>query len=99
MCSTRWQYTPQDLEEALRLLNEDHEIIGHNVIASGLTGYYYNIASLQISYQQDQAFLQGTTYTYKVQSNEGQVISITATQVNPCTFRGIAIGIILYKQV
>ena len=26
----RWKYTPQDLEEALRLPNEDREIIGYN---------------------------------------------------------------------
>ena len=30
----RWQYMPQDLEEALKLLNEDREIIGYNIIYS-----------------------------------------------------------------
>ena len=68
------------------------------IIASGLTRFYYNIANLSVlilfaGYQRDQGFLQGSTYTYKVQSNEGKVISITAKQVNPCTFREIAIGI------
>ena len=26
----RWKYMPQDLEEALKLLNEDREIIGYH---------------------------------------------------------------------
>ena len=94
-----WKYTPQDLEEALRLLNEDREIKGYNNYSQWINKvYYYNIANLSVlillaDYQRDQAFLQGSTYTYKVQSDEGQEISITAKQVNPCTFSEIAIGI------
>ena len=39
------------------------------IIASGLTRFYYNIANLSVlilfaDYQRDQAFLQGSTYTY-----------------------------------
>ena len=44
--------------------------------------WYYSVSG----YQEEAAFLQGDTYTFKVQSNQGNVVSIPAKLVNPCTF-------------
>ena len=48
--------------------------------------YKWIFADNVYGHQEEAALLQGSTYTYKLQTNKGQVISIPAKQINSSMF-------------
>ena len=47
---------------------------------------FVDIVVYTADFQEEEALLQGSTYTFKVKSNTGYVYSIPAKLVNPCEF-------------
>ena len=75
----RWQYNIKAQEVDKAPLRK-RELIG---LLIRYHSDYYSASD----YQDEAAFLQGNTYTFKVQSNLGTIVSIPAKFVNPCMFQ------------